>query len=227
MQAQVIQGGSPTTFNMLVYPEQSASIQHYIQNQIQTFSSQVCGAVGSYAQTFVDRAKQLYEQYNNSAVIQAARATLRAASAVFHPNSIVAFESLESFQAAAPLMQRYLMADPVMRQYYFDQRIDGYADTYKNIHGKVSGDQHYDFRRVTNEVVFTEEEYAQLHGKEYNEEESKYGWISVSYSEDILEGDRDLKTYEQHDILADWQLQRAYLKQLQDPTNPFGGDVGA
>ena len=227
MQAQIIHGGSPTTFNLLVYPEQSSSIQHYIQNQIQSFSSQVSGAVNTYAQSFVDRAKQLYEQYNNSAVIQAARATLRAASAVFHPNTIVAFDNIEGLQAASPMMQRYLMADPVVRQYYFEQRIDGYADTYRNIHGKVVGDQHYDFRRVTNNVVFTEQEYAELHGKEYTQEEAQYGWISVSHSEDLLEGDRELKTYEQHDILGDWQLQRAYLKSLQDPTNPFGGDVGA
>ena len=227
MQAQVIHGGSPTTFNLLVYPEQSSSIQQYIQHQLQTFSSQVSGAVNSYAQTFVDRAKELYDQYNNSAVIQAARATLRAASAVFHPNSIVMFDSLESLQAASPLMQRYLMADPVVRQYYFDQRIDGYSDTYKNLHGKVSGDQHYDFRRVTDGVVFTEQEYAELHGKDYDEHDSQYGWISVSYSEDMLGGDRELKTFEQHDILSDWQLQRAFLKKLQDPTNPYGGDVGA
>lgn len=227
MQAQVIHGGSPTTFNLLVYPEQSSSIQQYIQHQLQTFSSQVSGAVNSYAQTFVDRAKELYDQYNNSAVIQAARATLRAASAVFHPNSIVMFDSLESLQAASPLMQRYLMADPVVRQYYFDQRIDGYSDTYKNLHGKVSGDQHYDFRRVTDGVVFTEQEYAELHGKDYDENDSQYGWISVSYSEDMLGGDRELKTFEQHDILSDWQLQRAFLKKLQDPTNPYGGDVGA
>lgn len=227
MQAQVIHGGSPTTFNLLVYPEQSSSIQQYIQHQLQTFSSQVSGAVNSYAQTFVDRAKELYGQYNNSAVIQAARATLRAASAVFHPNSIVMFDSIESLQAASPLMQRYLMADPVVRQYYFDQRIDGYSDTYKNLHGKVSGDQHYDFRRVTDGVVFTEQEYAELHGKDYDENDSQYGWISVSYSEDMLGGDRELKTFEQHDILSDWQLQRAFLKKLQDPTNPYGGDVGA
>lgn len=226
MQADIISGGSPLSFNMMVYPEQHRSTSQYVQERLKDFSARLVGVVDGYANTFYQHAKDLYERVNNSAAINAARASLRQTTAVFHPNSIIPIHDLEGLQAAQPVMQRFLMADPVVRPYYYDQRIDGYSDTYKNLHGKVTGNAHYDYRRVANGIAFSPEEHAINNGRTYTASDDEPGFIYESTYEELLPDDEELKPMQQFDILGAWELQRAFLAKLVDPTNPYGGDVG-
>lgn len=227
MQINVIPNGSTATFNMLLYPDQHVNNQSYIQSRIAAVGQQLSGVVSDFGNAFLDRAKALYEQAYNSELMMAAKAAIRGAKGMAHPNSIVPLESIEELQSAQPVMQRYLMAMPYIRQMHFDQRIDGYADTYKNLHGTDIGHDHYDFRRVTNGILVDDETHALWYGKEVSTDPNAPEWTITQYIEDLVEGDRELNAMEQTDILNAWSLQAMLVAALKDPTNIFGGTVGA
>lgn len=201
----------------MAYPEQHPMNQQFIQQRVYALSQDLGATMTDMGNRFVERAKELYEKAYDSKAIQAARATLRAVKGLFHPNAIVPLESIDELRGAQPAMQRYLMANPETRQMYFDQRIDGYSDSYVNIHGKAIGDDHYDYRRVQQGMVTFNDD---------KPEEPE--WSSVTYCEDLLHGDRELVMEEQLDIQRAWTWQDLYHKmQHQDSTNIFGGGVGA
>lgn len=216
MQIQVIPNGSVRSFDMLAYPEQHPMNQQFIQQRVYALSQDLGATMTEMGQRFVERAKSLYEKAYDSKAIQAARSALRAVKGLFHPNAIVPLESIDELRGAQPAMQRYLMANPETRQMYFDQRIDGYSDSYVNVHGKTIGDDHYDYRRVQQGMVVINED-----------KEGEPDWVSVQYVEDLLPGDRELLMDEQIDIQRAWSWQDCYHKMLKDSTNIFGGGVGA
>lgn len=56
----------------------------------------------------------------------------------------------------APTMQRWIMAEPTVRQMYFDQKLDGYSDTYSTT-DKTVGMMHLDYQKVI-DGVYREDE---------------------------------------------------------------------
>ena len=224
MQINVIPNATPMTFSMMLYPDQHVRNQAYIQDRIQQVSQQLGSVVSDIGERFIERAKSLYEQAYNSQAMLAAKAAIRATKGLFHPNAIIQLDSIEELQSAQPVMQRYLMANPLVRQLYFEQRIDGYSDTYVNVHGKVIGENHYDYRRVMDGVIVDHELHTILTGKTLDEDHPE--WTATTYFEDLLEDDRDLTAVEQADMINNYRLQAIAIQSLKDPTNLFGGEIG-
>lgn len=224
MQINVVPNGSPTTFSMMLYPDQHHRNQSYIQEKIQQVSSQLGSVVSDLGNKFMERAKALYEQAYNSHAVLAAKAAIRATKGLFHPNAIVQLDSLDELRSAQPVMQRYLMANPVVRNLYMEQRIDGYSDTYVNVHGKAIGHDHYDYRRVIDGMLIDHETHQMLTGKELPDTEPE--WTVTTYFEDLLPDDRDLTAMEQADLMNNYRLQAIAIQSLKDPTNLFGGNIG-
>ncbi len=224
MQIQVVPNGSPLTFNMMLYPEQHYRNQSYIQQKIEQVSTQLGSVVSDFSTKFMERARSLYEQAHNSQAVLAAKAAIRATKGLFHPNAIIQLDSLDELRSAQPVMQRYLMANPIVRELYLEQRIDGYSDTYVNVHGKNIGENHYDYRRVMDGVVVDHELREMLTGKPVSEDEPE--WTCTTYFEDLLPDDRELTAMEQTDMINNYRLQAIAIQQLKDPTNLFGGNIG-
>lgn len=224
MQINVVPNGSPMTFSMMLYPEQHQRNQSYIQEKLTQVSTQLGAAVSDFGTKFMQRAKNLYEQAYNSQAVLAAKAAIRATKGLFHPNAIVQLDSLDDLRSAQPVMQRYLMANPIVRELYNEQRIDGYSDTYVNVHGKAIGHGHYDYRRVMDGIVVDHELQSMLTGKPADESEPE--WTCTTYIEDLLPEDRELQAMEQADMINNYRLQAIAISQLKDPTNLFGGNIG-
>ena len=208
----------------MLYPDQHQNNQNFIQERIQQVSQQLGSVVSDFGTKFMERAKNLYEQAYNSQAVLAAKAAIRATKGLFHPNAIVQLDSVDELRSAQPVMQRYLMANPIVRQLYLEQRIDGYSDTYVNVHGKVIGNEHYDYRRVMDGMIVDHELQQMLTGKAVDE--SAPEWTATTYFEDLLQDDRELTAMEQTDMLNNYRLQAIAIQQLKDPTNLFGGDIG-
>lgn len=103
------------------------------------------------------------------------------------------YQELLTFQAlqhANPVMQRWVMAHPVVRQMHLDQDIDGYSETYKNVFGKGVGEEDYNYRRVMDGVLT----------------DDKDGETSTVkfYLEDLMPGDKELDHYEKARVLHTW-----------------------
>jgi hypothetical protein len=139
-----------------------------------------------------------------------ARNAIRSARGLLTPNVIQPLVSYEEFQIAQPVMQRYIMAQPDIRQLFFDQRCDGFSDTYVDQQPGKIGETHYDYRRVMNGMMVEEGEDFVVH----------------HYLDELREGDRELTFHEQVDILSTWQVMSMFMQEKKDPTNIYGGKLG-
>jgi hypothetical protein len=202
--AQVIQGGI-NGFDALLYPTYNPVNLQYFQNSIAA-ATQNLNEVG---RNFMASAQELYERVNGSQAIQAARNVLRMVGGAFHDgNHVYAINTIENFQSASPVMQRWIMANPDVRALYQQQRCSGYAETYHDLEVGRIKESHYDYRRVMDTVV---------------QEEGK-SWVAIQYFDELKEGDRNLTTDEKVDIMNTWDIINCFIaKGKEDPTDPMGG----
>lgn len=120
--------------------------------------------------------------------------------------------SLDEIQTADIIMQRWIMAHSGLRTMYLDNCCDGYGEAYENVQGESVGRDQYDWRQVMNGVAVTSEE-----GNAYTE----------FYHDSRSRDDIVLSVSEQVDILSTWSLiDRLLDEQDEDPTSPFGADLG-
>jgi hypothetical protein len=206
MFANVIHANSPLGFDYLVYPEQSFQTQQYLQQQVSNFSNSLTGV----DRAFMEQSQHLYEHINNSAAVRAAKAALRSAKALFHPNTIVQLDTIEELRAAQPVMQRWIMAEPTIREYYHNNGCDGYYGTYVDNDPGKTGWNHYDYRRVMDTVV------------QFDEDDN---WVARNIFEELLPDDRDLTFDEKVRILNSWDIMRMFMEAGEDVSNPEGGEL--
>lgn len=206
----VIEVDNPDVFDYFILPEQHHSTRQYIESQF----NQLRPTIMESGRKFIEEARGLYERFYDNTVERAAKAAVRIATGLLHPNSIQRFSTLEDIQSAAPLMQRYIMADPFIRQKYNDQLCSGFAGSYVDTDPNVSGPEHYDWRRVNSGVV-------RFEGTGENER-----FVATIYSEDLREGDRELTAFEKFDVLDTQELAVLFAKQGKDPTCQFGSSMG-
>jgi hypothetical protein len=200
---QVVIGGN-TEFNALVYGQKNPGTISFLEQEAFTISPQLTHA----GQEFFANQAMLFEQYNGAEALRLANAAVRKVQAIFQPNSIRNLWELGAIQNAPLVMQRWIMAEPTVRKMYHEQRCDGYAETYVDMHPGFVGREHYDWRQVQHGLVQTEDEDAPM----------------VSFFFDELEqGDRELTLEEKMDIVSTWDVVRSMLKPGgEDPTSVFG-----
>lgn len=194
-------------FNAFIYPEKNAGGLEYLRNQFNNFT----GVLTNTANSFIQSSREQFERFNSNAAIEFARNVVKSVigKAEVTTDRITTLWEVNQFQGASLQMQRWVMANPVVREVYHDQRCDGYSDAYFDAQPKVRGEDHYDYRRVMDGMV------------QYDEEGN---WFAKIYFEDLLEGDRDLTHGEKTDIAYTWS-KLEYLMALgkDDPTSPEGG----
>lgn len=209
---QVVSGGV-AEFNALAYQERHPSTIGFLQNQFQNARTVFTEA----GERFMSGARELFERFNGDEALRRARALARKVQNTFQRNEIRAIQDLAGLQAANQVMQRWNMANPTLRTMFHEQRVDGYSDTYVDMHPGRVGDDHYDYRLVTNGMVLKVP-------KAKGEEEE--GWKATFYFEEAAEGDRHLDVSEQSDILSTWDYVEAVLKIGEDdPSNQRGGKL--
>lgn len=198
-------------FNALLYPPMHVGTAAYLQSQYNGISN----VLNNAGRAFIDRSKEIFNHYNSSAAIQFARnivQTIKGTDAQYNSQYVVKLWDLAAMQKANLVMQRWMMANPNVRNLYHKQQLDGYSSTYVDVHGTVSGEAHYDYRRVQNGMV------------QFNEEDNT--WKAVEYFEELDAADRELTFEEQLDIIASWGRQDHFLAVTKDdPTNPNGGKL--
>lgn len=201
----VIHASGGHEFNALLYPDQSPFHRDYFHSQVTNFNQ----TLNTYGQQFMAAAKDVYDRINDSSALELARRAIRSAKGLFQTNLILPLRNIDVLQAAQPTMQRWVMANPMIREMYHDQRCSGYADTYVDVEPNAIGEQHYDYRRVMDGIVVEDEN----------------DWHVNMYFDEIREGDRELLSSEQFDILDTWKIMELFVKAGEDPTDPFGGKL--
>jgi len=198
--------GNTNVWNAIAYGQQNPVNINYFQNQLQNIQTNLNQAAVSFYQD----AQSIYDKFTNSDALRSIRIALKGAANLFNGEVIKSIFDVEDFQTASFTMQRWVMANPVVRQMYHDQKCDGYSDTYIDAEPNKIGDSHYDYRRVMDGVVVADEE------QEYYKH----------YYEDIFEGDKELTHTEKVDILTTWEIVELFMKTSKlDPTSPYGSSL--
>ena len=206
MAIQVIHGGDVNSFDMLAFPMQNAANASYIQNQLTNFSQ----SLTDIGRKFIETSQQIYDRVNDSSVLRAARAAIRVAGGMFHPNEIVQLNTLDELRFAQPIMQRYIMAEPSLRDMYARQQCDGFSDSYANIDPGSKGENHYDYRRVMHGIIVDKVD-----------EGGNDTWSATQYYQENRGDDTELPFEEQVAILRTWDIVKLFVDAGVDPSDPF------
>ena len=198
--------GSNNEFDALLYPEQHQSVYGYMQEHLQTFSNTVTDIGASFA----NKAKELYAKLNDSSIMERARAVVRAAKGMMNYNVIYNVANIDDLRSASPVLQKWIMANPVIREKYLDQCCNGYNETYQNIHGNDIGVDHYDYRRVMHGMM-------EKVGNDYV--------VNHYYDTKIDKDEKPLEVDEQFIILDAWDIAEMCFAKHEDCTNPYGGKL--
>lgn len=204
--------GDTDDFNALVYGAQAhPGTLNYLENQFSGFSQTLTDA----GKQFFSNARQMFEHFHGSEAVRIARAAIRKAGSLFQRDEIRSIWDLGQLQQAPLTMQRYIMANPVVRERFNQQTCDGYSETYKDWYPNTIGLDHYDYRRVMDGVV-----------QELPEDDPDGDWVCREHIEDLVEGDRALTTEEKADIFSTWDAVEALMEMGgEDPTSPFANKL--
>lgn len=174
-------------------------------------ASALRSTISSAASSFFDQARSVHQMISSSDAVQALRNLTAKVTDMWSSNQIARIGSLEGLQTASPINQRWIMADTNVREMYLSNSIEGYHDSYVNLHGTEVGDGHYDFRRVMSGIITPT----------VNRGEIK------QYHEILKEGDEHLTLHEKVDIINNWNLVNTHLDAGElDPTSPIGNRLG-
>jgi hypothetical protein len=170
--------------DLVLYGDKRGVITNYLYNQLQQLPASLTdfgrsvynGVVNSYNyMTDVFTQSNILNQLNNQNV------------SVLN-NYVQECLDFQSLQNANLTMQRYIMANPTIRQPYIDQNCDGYSSSYVDIFKGQIGKDHYDYRRVTDGMLMSTED-----------------GFEINYYDETLEvGDKELDFVDKCRVLASW-----------------------
>jgi hypothetical protein len=210
---KIITGGTEE-FNALVYGHKHPQTQMYLEQQAQqanAYLTTYSATLNDAGRAFFTQAQEMYDRFNGAEAQRVVQAALAKAGGVLQPETIRDLWQISDVQNAPLVMQRFIMANPVVRDLYHQQRIDGYSDTYLDMEPNSKGLDHYDYRRVVTGMVMDDEEH---------------GWKVVTCFDELKEGDRELQIEEKAAILSVWDLVEARIKDgRDDPTSKSGGSL--
>lgn len=176
-------------------------------NWLNQRSEALMSSVSTTTQNWFNKARTFYQTISESDAVQALRNLTVKADVSWKGNNIYHCNSIEQLQVANPVMQRYIMAEPRLRDMYLNQSVEGYAGSYENFHGDAIGAGHYDYRRVTDGIVMVQEDHA----------------VVNEFYELIPDTDKELDFFQKADVIRTWNMvNRALDANETDPTSPIG-----
>jgi len=176
-------------------------------NWLQQRSEALMGTVSATTANWLNKARTFYTTISESDAMQALRNLTAKADLSWKGNNIHLCNSIEQIQAANPIMQRYIMAMPRLRDMFLNDSVEGYSGSYENYHGDAIGLTHFDYRRVMDEIVEVHDDHFT-----YNK-----------FYELIPDQDKELEFFEKVDIIRTWNLANQALDAGEmDPTSPIG-----
>lgn len=163
-------------------------------------------------QNFAQRSRQIFESNFNDEAMAIRENVRRHLSGVWETDTIRYLSTLEAFQNAKPTMQRWIMANPFVRNMYKQGRVAGYGDAYLDHVKQGVGRDHYDFQLATSGMASFDDEH---------------GWQATTFFPELLDGDEEPTFLEKVDIFKTWcEVEHALQSGTRDPTSPENNQWG-
>lgn len=177
---------SEPSIDLAIYGDRSGFLQNYLSQQMQ----QLGPSLNEFGQRIQNAITTSYNFVTDQLTQFGLRNELSQAGIGVIDNYYQELLDWQSLQTANPTMQRWVMANPTVRQLYLDQNIDGYSEEYKDVFGGGIAETDYNYRRVMDGVIDDSGD---------NDE-----WVVKHYFEDINPGDKELDHHEKCLILSTW-----------------------
>lgn len=167
--------------------------------------------IGSAGSSLLEYAKGLHQKYNGQQMRAMINSALNATKVESRPDLIFMLNSLAELRQAQPVMQEFIMANPVVRRAYQANQCFGFADSYvDSAPGKI-GWGHKTFDTVMSGVV------------EFEEDGITYTVSSQAFADADTE---NITPMDRTNILATWRIAERIMKEgVDDPTNQYGGSL--
>lgn len=201
--------GGYDQFAAMAYPQPSQTTTQFIDHLNQQVNPSM--ATSQMAAQFLEKSKEAYENLMGSTAIRKMKAAARTMNSLWQENVVRELRAVDEMQQAPTCMRRYIMAEPTVRDWYYQQRLDGYSQSYVDPFPRVqSGEDHYDYRRV-------------MDGLLQGEGDDLY---FLEYDEQLLDGDEPLMAEDQFAIQNTWSRMVTQLfKGNDDPTSPYNAEL--
>lgn len=199
---------SPDVFNSILFGEQHPANINYFRNQLEKLNNII--PTSEISAKVFSNVENLYNRFNSDEVNRLTKAALRGAAGLFLPNQIQYLNTIGNLQNAPVVMQRWIMANPIVREQYHKQKCEGYGDSYVDMEPNSIGIDHYDYRRVNTGII----------------KETETGWMCTTHFDELKENDRPLDVLEKDDILNTWDIIEMFMRaKHEDPTSPWNNKL--
>lgn len=191
-------------------PPPPSTIQ-YLQSGLERFT----GYLTQGSRQLFDAAYSKIAMFDYGKLQQLAQATGRYLDNLWISNEIQPLYDIGQFQHAPPIMVRWLMAEPTIRQMYHNGEAEGYGENYVDSAPGRIGESHRDWRIVMDGMLV---------------DDDNDGCYSVEYfPETDFEYDVDhdqLSFIDQANIMKSWRRMAHFAEMRDDdPTSPFNGKL--
>lgn len=204
----LIVDGSRDYYDALMGTTVTPSLTNFLNDSLNTFSQRLADG----AQDLYQRAYSLYDSMMGDQSLRQAQIIRNNFDDVWSDSSPAYLPTIDMMQEARLISQRYIMVNPLVRQYYYDDRVEGYAGSYRDPYPDVPTEEHSDYKRVLNGVLQVDEE--------------EDTWHYVTYLDEYLSDEAPLDVTEQANILDTWKCVEAYLKRHgRDPVSLWNADI--
>lgn len=179
----------------------------YLQGQIQSLAS----TGTEYGKRMYERSMEIFNEINSDKAVMIAEAVLSQVESMMGQDMIEPLITVSQLQSARSQMQGWIMVNPVLRQAYYDGKIEGYSDTYEDPEPGLIGHEMQAYRTLMNGVLQPHEEAA---------------WQYSLYFDRTSNIDEVPTIRQVAAILASHEAAEAALEAgEQDPTSQYGSSL--
>ena len=203
----VMISGDNSVFNALVYGAGNQSGREYMAMLNQQFMQCLTPDLYNY---YSNIGNTVYAGIDQTEAMNRLRMVGGQFMNMFQPDMVAYLQTMEQMQMAGLSMQRWIMANPQVRELYQQGVINGYSESYYDWEPNRNGAQQFDYRIVTNGV------WVEDASGNYSMTDWNHGGPDTE----------ELTFEEQHCIMKTWDnvLRQMELRQ-KDPTSVWNNDM--
>ncbi len=205
--ARLISAPAGAVFGKGLFGTLSQNTVNYLQNQIQSLAN----AGTEYGRAVYERSMAVFNAVNSDEANQLAEAVLSQVESLMGMDIIEPLLTVPLLQSAKPIMQGWIMTDPIMRKAWYDGKIEGYSDTYQDDQPGAIGHEHEAYRYLMNGVFVEHETQAWQYSLYADRDHNKDTMLSIRKLADIVQTQEAARM-----ALEDGEL---------DPTSQYGASL--
>ena len=188
---------SEPALDMVLYGSKAGVLNNYLMRQMQSLAP----AFNDFSTRIYNSIQSSYNFINDKLTQYGLMNQLEAQGIQALDNYYQDLTSFTQLQEANLTMQRWVMADPFIRELYLEQNIDGYSDTYLNTSDKYVGPKDYHYQLA-------------MSGVPVEVGDGKTITYFYHAEEDLREGDRKLSHHDKIAIQRTWANARHIAQEM-------------